>query len=143
VARSPIPGPPASWLAAVVSGQAASPRGVLGRLIGRVWVTETAAVNDSALDLLEPQPHEHVLEIGFGPGRAIRRLSARAAEVTGVEVSDAMLAAAHRRNSAAIRRGRVRLLRGDGTTLRLADDSVDAALAVHTPIPSAGTKVPP
>jgi hypothetical protein len=34
----------------------AAPHGLLGRLIGRIWVTETAAVNDTALDLLTRSP---------------------------------------------------------------------------------------
>jgi ubiquinone/menaquinone biosynthesis C-methylase UbiE len=131
-ARTCTAGQPAGRLAAVLSSQAAAPHGLPGRLIGRIWVRETAAVNDAALDLLDPRPHEHVLEIGFGPGRTIQRLTARAAAVTGVEVSSAMLAAAGRRNRGAVRRGRVRLLLGNGTTLPLPDHSVDAALAVHT-----------
>jgi SAM-dependent methyltransferase len=132
MARTCATKPPAGRLAAIVSGQAAAPHGPLGRLVGRIWVTETAAVNDTALDLLDPQPHEHVLEIGFGPGRTIQRLTRRAAHVTGVDISDTMLTAARRRNRAAIRDGRAHLLRGDGTTLPLPDRIAHAALAVHT-----------
>jgi ubiquinone/menaquinone biosynthesis C-methylase UbiE len=104
----------------------------LGRLIGRIWINETAAVNDTAQELLAAQPYEHILEIGFGPGRGIHRLAQHAGRVTGIEVSDTMLAAAQRRNAAAIGDGRVQLARGDGTTLPLDTDTVDGALAVHT-----------
>jgi ubiquinone/menaquinone biosynthesis C-methylase UbiE len=124
--------PPAGRFAALVSGQAATPHGLAGRLLGRLWITETAAVNDTALDLLDPRPDEHVLEIGFGPGRSIQHLARKARHVTGVEVSATMLTTASRRNRAAIRDGRIRLLTGDGTTLPLPDHGVDAALAVHT-----------
>lgn len=119
-------------MSTLLSRQAATPHGLLGRLMGHIWINETAAVNDAAHELLAAQHDEHVLEIGFGPGRGIQRLTQRAAQVTGVEVSDTMLAAAQRRNATAIRDGQVRLLRGDGTTLPLATDTVDAALAVHT-----------
>jgi SAM-dependent methyltransferase len=132
MARTCATTPPAGRLAAIISGQAAAPHGLLGRLIGRIWVAETAAVNDTAVDLLDPQPDEHVLEIGFGPGRTIQRLTRRAAHVTGVEVSATMLGAARHRNRAAIRAGRARLVCGDGITLPLRDDTADAALAVHT-----------
>jgi SAM-dependent methyltransferase len=123
---------PADWIAAVLSRQAVAPHGVLGHLLGRLWVTETAAVNATALDLLAPQAHEHVLEIGFGPGRTLQRIAQRAAQVTGIDVSDTMLAAARRRNARAIRDGRVELLRGNGITLPLPERTIDAALAVHT-----------
>jgi SAM-dependent methyltransferase len=132
MARTCATKPPAGRLAAIVSSQAATPHGLLGRLIGRIWVAETAAVNDTARNLLDPQPPEHVLEIGFGPGRTIQHLTRQVAYVTGVEVSDAMLAAARRRNRAAVRDGRVRLLRGNGITLPLPDHTIDAALTVHT-----------
>jgi ubiquinone/menaquinone biosynthesis C-methylase UbiE len=115
-----------------VSRQAARPHGIAGRLLARLWVSETAAVNDVAIDLLGPGRGMRILEIGFGPGRTLGRLAAAGAEVAGVEVSDSMLATAARRNAAAIAAGRVRLHRGDGTTLPLAAGSVDAVLGVHT-----------
>ena len=115
-----------------LSAQAARPHGLLGRALGRLWVTETASVNDRALALLDAVAGEHVLEIGFGPGRAIRELAARGARVTGVDPSPVMLAAARRRNTAAIEARQVHLLPGDVTALPLPDDAVDAVLAVHT-----------
>jgi SAM-dependent methyltransferase len=116
----------------LLSRQASAPQGLLGRLMGRIWLKETAAVNDTAHELLAAQPHEHILEIGFGPGRGIQRLAERAAKVTGVEVSHDMLAVARRRNTDTIQDGRVDLHCGDGITLPLATGTVDAALAVHT-----------
>jgi SAM-dependent methyltransferase len=116
----------------IVSAQAARPRGLLGRAIGRLWVIETAAANDRAIALLEPCAGQRVLEIGFGPGRAVRELAARGATVTGIEVSAAMLAHARRRNRAAVRAGKVRLLLGRVDALPLDDRAVDAVLAVHT-----------
>jgi ubiquinone/menaquinone biosynthesis C-methylase UbiE len=119
-------------LGAAISRQASAPHGLLGHIIGRIWIKETAAANDAALDLLAPSPGEHIVEIGHGPGRTIGLLAQRGAQVTGIEVSDLMLTAASRRNAAAIRDGQVRLLRGDGTHLPLPDHTADAALAVHT-----------
>ncbi|KZS85825.1 methyltransferase domain-containing protein [Mycobacterium persicum] len=122
----------ASWIAGVLSRQAAAPHGVLGRLLGRIWVSETKAVNAAAIDLLAPQVHEHVLEIGFGPGRTVQLLSQRAAKVIGIEVSGTMLTAARRRNAQAIQEGRVELVRGNGITLPLPTSCVDAVVGVHT-----------
>jgi arsenite methyltransferase len=115
-----------------LSGQAARPHGPVGRLLARIWVTETAAVNDVAVDLLAARSGQTVLEIGFGPGRSMGRLAASGVRVIGVDVSAAMLAVAAGRNADLYAAGRIELHEGDGTTLPVADHSVDAVLAVHT-----------
>jgi ubiquinone/menaquinone biosynthesis C-methylase UbiE len=94
-------------------------------------VTETARTNDAALDLLAPGPGEDILEIGFGPGRTLGLLVERGARVTGVDVSEEMIRLAGRRNSELVRTGALTLHRGDGVTLPLDDNSVDAVLSVH------------
>jgi arsenite methyltransferase len=115
-----------------LSRQAARPHGTGGRLLARLWLAETAAVNDIAIDILEPGVGEHILEIGFGPGRTIARLVTAGATVTGVDVSPTMVATAARRNASHVASGRVTLHQGDGITLPVADDSVDAVIGVHT-----------
>jgi arsenite methyltransferase len=114
-----------------VSRQAARPNGVFGRLLGRIWLTETAAVNDVALELLAAAPGDRVCEIGFGPGRTLALLAAAGAAVAGVEVSPTMLQTATQRNAKAVAAGAISLHLGDGTTLPLPDDSLDAVLSVH------------
>src|SRR6266498_72133 len=115
-----------------LSCQAAEPHGPIGRLLARIWIRETAAVNDTALDLLAPAPGERILEIGFGPGRTLTRLAAASTDVIGVEIAPTMLAAAARRNAAHIVTGRMHLHHGDGTTLPVEDRSLDAVIGVHT-----------
>lgn len=114
-----------------LSEQAASPHGLGGPLIGRLWVKETAKTNDAALDLLAPQSGEDVFEIGFGPGRALGLIAERGARVTGVDVSEEMVRLAGRRNGELIRSGHLALYRGDGVTLPVEDNSQDAVLSVH------------
>jgi ubiquinone/menaquinone biosynthesis C-methylase UbiE len=57
------------------------------------------------------QPSDRVLEIGFGPGIAVRELARRAThgKVLGIDRSAVMRAQAARRYTAAIRAGRVSL----------------------------------
>jgi arsenite methyltransferase len=115
-----------------LSRQAARPHGAFGHLLARIWLRETAAVNDTAVQLLRPAPDERICEIGFGPGRTLARLAAAGADVTGVEVSAVMTATAARRNAGSIAADRMRLHRGEGITLPTPDDSLDAVLGVHT-----------
>jgi ubiquinone/menaquinone biosynthesis C-methylase UbiE len=68
--------------------------------------------NSWVVALLDVQPTDRVLEIGFGPGLAIAELSRRVGDsghVYGVDHSDVMLRQATRRNAAAIAAGRVSL----------------------------------
>jgi ubiquinone/menaquinone biosynthesis C-methylase UbiE len=68
--------------------------------------------NSWVVSLLDVQPTDRVLEIGFGPGLAIAELNRRVGEsghVYGVDHSEVMLQQAARRNAAAIRAGRVTL----------------------------------
>jgi SAM-dependent methyltransferase len=114
-----------------LSRQAARPSGPFGRLLGRIWLTQTANGNDVAIDLLAPAGGERICEIGFGPGRTLGMLAAAGAEVIGVEISDAMYATAARRNAEAIAAGDISLHHGNGTTLPAPDDSLDKVLSVH------------
>lgn len=116
----------------LVSRQSAHPSGLLGRIIGRIWVWETAAVNDTVLAAVDSQPGETVLEIGHGPGRLLSGILNTGADAVGAEVSETMMRQAHRRNRQAVGDRRLRLLLGDGIRLPLADESVDAVAAVHT-----------
>lgn len=119
------------WLHAFLSRQARRPSGPFGRLLGRLWVGESAALNDRVIDALSVGPGDRVLEVGFGPGETVRKLAERAEGVAGVDVSERMLAQARARNRRALAAGRVRLELGDGRSLPFADASFDKALSVH------------
>src|SRR5579875_3191486 len=101
--------------------QFARPSGPLGRVAG--WMMARTDADDRwIVDLLDVQPDDRVLEIGFGPGVAIALLAARATAgiVVGVDPSDVMAQQAARRNRAAVRAGRVRSRRAAPRRCRLA-----------------------
>ncbi|MGD0023205.1 MAG: class I SAM-dependent methyltransferase [Xanthobacteraceae bacterium] len=89
--------------------------------------------NRIAIDALKIAPDDTILELGFGPGRAVRALAALAPQgcVLGIDHSATMLARASRSNRRAIREKRVYLLRGRFDALPWRADSVDRILAVH------------
>jgi ubiquinone/menaquinone biosynthesis C-methylase UbiE len=66
---------------------------------------------DFDLRLLDTKPDDHVLEIGFGPGLAIRDVAKVATRgfVAGIDPSEVMLRQADRRNHKYIRERRVEL----------------------------------
>ncbi|MFN3373170.1 MAG: class I SAM-dependent methyltransferase [Chloroflexus sp.] len=70
-----------------------------------------------------------VLEIGIGSGRIALPTAAAGAQITGIDISTAMLATARER--AAQAGVSLRLLKADAQTLPFATASFDAALAVH------------
>ncbi len=111
----------------------AAPSGLLGRLAGRLMAGKNTALNVFCLDLLDPKPGEHVLEIGYGPGKALSLLAERVGEtgfVGGVDVSDLMFKAALRRNKAYVRDGRMRLALGAAHEEVWPDAAFDMALSV-------------
>ena len=80
------------------------------------------------------QPHDRVLEIGFGPGVAIQEFARRAASglVVGVDHSEVMVQQARKRNAAAVRAGRVDLRLGSAAALPAFDAPFDKILAVNS-----------
>src|SRR5207237_4861566 len=79
------------------------------------WVTE----------LLEIGPRDRVLEVGFGPGVIIQRLSklARDGHVAGIDPSQAMLEQARARNAIGLEDGLVDLRHGSVESLPFDDNT--------------------
>ena len=117
-----------------IARQASGPRGLVGRLLGRVMAIETASLNSEALGLLALQPSDRLLEVGFGHGRTIRLATAQVPQgfVAGVDVSEDMVRMAHRRCVDLVGKGLVELVVGDSRRLPYADISFDKVLCVHT-----------
>jgi ubiquinone/menaquinone biosynthesis C-methylase UbiE len=119
-----------------VVGQAHHPRGAAGRVTAWEMAHRPSNRQRSAwvVSLLGVQPADQVLEIGFGPGVAVAALArAGAGHVYGIDHSGVMLRQASRRNAAAIRAGRVTLLRASVDQIPPAlDGPFDAILAVNS-----------
>ncbi|WP_345607045.1 class I SAM-dependent methyltransferase [Pseudonocardia adelaidensis] len=112
------------------------PTGAVGHVAG--WVmgrrSSNVARNRWAVELLDVRPTDRVIELGCGPGVAIAALATRATRgsVVGVDHSQVMIRQARRRNRAAVRAGRVRLVHAPVERLSVGDEPFDAALAVNT-----------
>ena len=118
-----------------VVSQFVRPRGFFGRLAGWEMALRSSnrRRNTWAVDLLDVRPTDRVLEIGFGPGIAIRELSRRATQgyVCGLDHSEEMLRQAKKRNRQAVRAGRVDLRLASADRLPAFDRPFDRILAVN------------
>jgi SAM-dependent methyltransferase len=118
-----------------VRAQFGRPTGLPGRIAGAIMAHRGSnrRRNAWAVSLLDVQRDDRVLEVGFGPGIAIRELSARAPEghVCGLDHSPVMVRQAARRNAAAVRRGLVDLRLGSAESLPAFEAPFDKILAVN------------
>jgi len=115
-----------------IAEQLAHPRGLRGWLVRRGMNRGNALANAFALDQLELQPTDKVLEIGFGGGLNIERLLNQSASVVGIDRSADSVAAANRRFARARSAGRASFLLGAAEALPLSDNTFTKVVTVHT-----------
>jgi ubiquinone/menaquinone biosynthesis C-methylase UbiE len=118
-----------------MAAQLRQPTGWFGSLfLSRMMNRVNRQIIDSTLELLDFQPQHHVLEIGFGGGSALTRLSQRLTSglATGVDFSAGVVRQAESRFQREIAAGRVRVLLGDVSQLPFADAAFDRAFTINT-----------
>jgi SAM-dependent methyltransferase len=119
-----------------VAPQFGCPSGTFGHIAG--WIMATRASNRErnrwVVSLLEIEPGDRVLEVGFGPGLAMEAIARLAVDgyVCGIDHSEVMLKQASKRNSDAERSGRVDLRLGSAESLPTFEEPFDKILAVNT-----------
>lgn len=120
--------PPSKW-----TSQFMRPSGWRGQFVGHLMAAKNAAMNRLAVELLNVEPDDHILEIGFGSGAAIAKAAARLTSglIHGVDVSDVMLRQARRRNRQIIKDGRVEIKLGSVLQLPYPDSLFDKVFAVN------------
>ena len=120
---------------AAVRAQFGRPTGFGGRAAGLVMAHRSSnrRRNTWAVSLLDVRPEDRVLEIGFGPGIAIRELGRLApyGYVCGIDHSELMLRRAKRLNAEGIERGVVDLRLASVDNLPAFDEPFDKVLAVN------------
>lgn len=111
------------------------PTGFWGHVAGMIMAHRGSNVerNRWTVDLLEVRHADRVLEIGFGPGLALKRLGkfTPLGRVHGIDHSPAMLKQARWRNAAALRKGRMELRQGAAGSLPAAWNRLDKVMAVN------------
>jgi demethylmenaquinone methyltransferase/2-methoxy-6-polyprenyl-1,4-benzoquinol methylase len=107
----------------------------LSRLYDAVFAPFEARLTDAAVDMLDPQPGERILELGPGTGRALARIGTSAGPggfVLGIDLSSRMLAVSAGRLARIAEPSPLRLARGDARALALRHASFDAVFMSFT-----------
>jgi arsenite methyltransferase len=106
---------------------------VESRSLEAVYLTpDVVAQRAATLAALKLAPGERVLDVGCGPGLLVAEMAEAVGEtghVTGLDVSEPMLAVARRRCEPLA--GRVTLARGDAQALPVSDASLDVAVSTQ------------
>jgi len=112
--------------------QFACPQGRLGWVVGHLMAWKNGGRSEWVRSLLDVEPADRLLEIGFGPGVDVRWASRRAAYVAGVDRSAVMVRMARSRSRVAVEQGRVRLELGSADDLPFEDCSFDKIYAINS-----------
>ena len=125
---------PRTRFARLLDAAFAHPRGLLGRLGGRIMGRTTRTRNAWTLELLHPQPDASILEVGCGPGTLLQVLAAHVAsgQILGIDASPLMVQVATRRNQAEISQGLIRVQLGSAVALPADTESMDLALSANS-----------
>jgi ubiquinone/menaquinone biosynthesis C-methylase UbiE len=107
--------------------------GPLGWLIGWLLMIVNRRINQWTVEVLDVHPQDHILEIGFGPGHAVKLIAQKATGgfVAGVDRSERMVRRAARLNRAEIQAGKVELKQGGVEALPYDDNSFHKAFAIN------------
>lgn len=118
-----------------IIAQFRKPTGTPGHLAGLLMSKRRSNIerNRWTLDLLDIQPDNNVLEVGFGPGVAIQMLAQRLSNghITGIDHSQTMLHQASSRNRAAINQGKVELWTMDVNAIKNLEKQFDKIYSVN------------
>ncbi len=98
------------------------------------FLPENDAMNCKAVELLDVQTADRVLEIGFGHGKTLEDLARRAREgfVAGIDFSATMVRQAEWRNKALIRAGHVAVRLASVSNIPYPEAEFDKVCAVNT-----------
>lgn len=117
-----------------IARQLACPEGEHGIKTGEMMHASNIGMTSAAIDALNLQNDAIILEIGHGNGAHIEYLLKQANDIRyfGADISETMIAAAKRINTAFIESGKVSFQLTNGQTLPYADASFDGIFTVNT-----------
>lgn len=119
----------------LLSQQARRPSGFIGRFVmSNIFTKVNHDLNCFVEATLNLQPSNHVLEIGFGPGKLINKMASITTEghIEGIDFSESMLAEAFKNNEQYISLDKVGIQKGDCRELKYGNNTFDKVCSVNT-----------
>ncbi|PLR83383.1 MULTISPECIES: class I SAM-dependent methyltransferase [Bacillus] len=109
------------------------PKGLLGKIAGKIMFFENRKINKWTINHLDIKRGDRILEIGYGPGYAIKHIIEKYEQVTidGVDVSNKMKTEAEKVNEEGIKSGKVQLYTGDIAEFEAPADYYDKIFSVN------------
>jgi ubiquinone/menaquinone biosynthesis C-methylase UbiE len=118
----------------LLANQLGNPNWIFSGIAAFVWNRRNSALNDTVLDLLFLQPTDRVLDIGFGGGYLLKRMSEGITDglLAGVDISSAIVARAKKRFVKEIRSGKLILKCAPVEALPFPDDHFTKISSVNS-----------
>jgi ubiquinone/menaquinone biosynthesis C-methylase UbiE len=118
-----------------VASQFGKPTGLIGRVVGWIFANRASNIRRSnwTVELLKLASRDRVLEVGCGPGIALKASLKIVTQgtVVGLDHSDVMIAQARNRNRPAVRQKRLRLIVGTLGDLAADEPPFDKIFSVN------------
>ncbi|WP_316569936.1 class I SAM-dependent methyltransferase [Neobacillus sp. YIM B06451] len=109
------------------------PRGLLGKIAGKIMYFENKKINEWTINQLSLLNGQRVLEIGFGPGYAIRAIGERFPEclIEGIDLSLKMKQETEKKHHHLIKAGKLRLWRDEISSFEFPKEKYDRIFSVN------------
>jgi ubiquinone/menaquinone biosynthesis C-methylase UbiE len=119
-----------------IAEQFGKPSGLLGSIAGFIMARRSSNIERTewGISLLNIQPSDHILEIGFGPGVAVQKMSDLVTDgiIYGIDHSELMVKKASNRNNKAILSGKVKLISASVSELPAFDQPIDKVIDINS-----------
>ena len=116
-----------------IASQFKKPSGLLGIFTSNLMVKINQQNYDKLIKDLNLQPHDQLLEIGYGPGIGIRMIAEACSTCTihGIDFSELMYKRANKYNKQYMDAGRVQLQYGDFLKISITGDNYDKVFCLN------------
>jgi ubiquinone/menaquinone biosynthesis C-methylase UbiE len=117
-----------------VAEQLSNPSGIVGNLVAFLWNRRNASLNDVVFDSLALNSTDRILEVGFGGGYLLGRMSNIVTNglVVGVDISPAMVSFCEKRYHPLIKKGKLELRRAQVEVLPYPSEYFTKACTVNS-----------
>ena len=118
----------------MIAAQLRKPNGSLGRIAARTMDSMNKPMNKTTVECMAIKPDHNLLDVGFGGGIALDLMipEAQTGMVTGIELSQTMLARAHTKYYRLIASNQVAITAGSVEYIPFEDNCFDGVCTVNT-----------